>query len=153
MAYKKNRFHTVKKVDKNGKQIKDWKTWRGKHPKALYFDSRLEYSTHALLEKEGMTFKFHPDMLTVQEKFKLKSFEKGELKERGIRKIGYTVDFIVYANGKEYHVETKGLAEEVFKIRWKVFLNLVKDDSNIVPCLVFSVKEMQVLIKAIKKDN
>ena len=146
----RNKFHQIKKVDENGNQITNFKKWRVQYPNDEFFDSRLEYSAMREFKKAKLDVCFHPESIILQDKFRATTFEKAELKEKGIRKMSYTLDFIIKHDDKEYHIEMKGHEEEAFKMRWKLYLNSVKNDDNIIPCLVKSVKEIKALIKEIK---
>jgi hypothetical protein len=75
-------------------------------------------------EYEGETFVLQPGFHFSNESYERQSNGKGEMKNRGEKKIlpiRYTPDFI----GEGFIIECKGRANESFPIRWKMFKNYV----------------------------
>lgn len=112
---------TIKKVDETGKQIKSYKTWRKKNPDALCFDSKLEYTFYKYNVDHKIAQVLQPNIELFSSK-KIKEFDPGvppEWKDTTQRKISYTPDF--YLPKYKVYIEVKGYADELFKLRWKLF--------------------------------
>ncbi len=151
--YKKsnNRYAGISKYDEKGVAIKAVKQFRIDNPGALVFDSRLEYNTWKCLIAAGLKVQHHVERTELQAGFRTDRFESYKHANVAIQKITYEVDFVVVHNGINFCIETKGHAEEVFKLKWKMYLKLVHDDPKTVPCLVYTLGEVHQLIEFIKQ--
>jgi hypothetical protein len=80
---------------------------------------KSEYEGHTFVLQEGFSFE--------NESYERQSNGKGDMVNRGCKKIQpirYTPDFI---DMNEFIIETKGRANESFPMRWKMFKKLVKE--------------------------
>jgi hypothetical protein len=123
----------VHKVDENGKKITNLKAWLKKNPGKKYFDSTPEWevwkyiTTKTKLKyQEQVTLELFPSMNT--EEFQAprrtkKAIAEGrtdkEIKQITQQNIEYTPDF--YLPKWDLYIEVKGYADELFKLRWKLF--------------------------------
>ena len=99
----------------------------------ITFASNLEKYMYLALKKakihalyEGETFELVGSFEFPFECFERQSNGKGELKNRGNKKvlnIKYTPDFI----GKNFIIEVKGRANEAFPMRWKLFKKYIAE--------------------------
>ena len=147
----------VAKVDEEGNKIRDFKSWIVKNPDKLYFDSYPEwevwnYIVNSHIEHEYQSTILLFDGITTQE-FKqprqTKKAKENGLKDREVKtvkqeSISYTPDF--YLPEFDTYVEVKGFADEVFKLRWKLFK--LKGYKGF---LVYSLEEFKRLYKQLKK--
>ena len=93
----------------------------------INFASGLERYTYMALKKEKLFEGYENEVFQLVEGFNFEnqSYEKqsngkGEYTNRGQKKvlgIKYTPDFV----GKDYIIECKGMANESFPLRWKLF--------------------------------
>ena len=122
----------VHKVDEFGIKIKNLKTWKTKNPKMMYFDSTPEWEVWDYLVKSDINFKYQPEVqlfpsISTQEfeqprqtkKAKQEKKNKRTIKNISQRPIKYTPDF--YLEDYDLYIEVKGFADDVFKLRWKLF--------------------------------
>ncbi len=143
----------VSKVDEEGNKIKNLKTWIKNNPKKLYFDSTPEWEVWDYLNGSGANFIYQPKLdlfssMTTQEfekprqtaKAKKEKRTKREIKDIIQKPIGYTPDF--YLKDFDLYIEVKGWADDVFKLRWKLF-KLKGYDGFI----VYSLEEFKQLYK------
>lgn len=78
-------------------------------------------------EYEGKTFTLHDGFMFENESYERQANGKGDMVNRGCKKIQpirYTPDFIAM---EEFIIETKGRANESFPMRWKMFKKHVKE--------------------------
>lgn len=159
----------VNKVDSNGNKITNLGKWIKSHPGKLYFDSQLEYICYKHLEtlKPKVVFKFHPEKVVFLEGYTIDTFvpayvakkdvktrkiKKGDkvpasIKTQKIQEASYTADFIIYHNSEEYYIETKGFADDAFKLRFKLFRNELNKNQH--AYVVKSLKELKDLLNLI----
>lgn len=158
MARSKGRV-IISKVDSSGNKIRSLKVWLALHPGELYFDSKVEWEVWKYLSTSNINFTNQPSLLlfdTVttaefQKPRKSKNNPDGdrEIKNCTQRKIQYTPDY--YLNDFDVYIEVKGYADEVFKLRWKLFK--LKGYNGYI---VYSLKEFKQLYKqlqSMKKDD
>ena len=98
----------------------------------IKFASGLEKYMYIALKKAKIKAKYEGKTYIIQEgfEFDVQSYErqsngKGEFKNRGNKKIlpiKYTPDFV----SRSFIIECKGLANESFPMRWKLFKKYVK---------------------------
>ena len=136
----------VSKVDEKGSKIKgSLKAWIVKNPGKLYFDSTPEWECWQYMKTSKIKHSLQPT-LTLHQSMKTKEFKKGVIKEITQRKISYTPDFYLFKYG--VYVEVKGYADELFKLRWKLFkLNGYEG------YIVYSLAELKKLLKELKNVN
>ena len=133
----------VKKVTEEGKQIQGSEAqYRADNPGKLVFDSIPEFKVWKYLTDEGINFEYQPKV-DLFDSYKTTEFKDGELKTIVQRKIGYTPDF--YLPDFDVYLEVKGYADELFKLRWKLFK--LKDYKGYI---VFSLQEAVELIDLLK---
>jgi hypothetical protein len=92
----------------------------------ITFASGLEKYMYIALKK-GHTFVLQEGFMFENESYERQSNGKGDMVNRGCKKIQpirYTPDFI---DMNEFIIETKGRANESFPMRWKMFKQLVKE--------------------------
>ena len=122
----------VSKVDEFGKKIKDFKTWRSANPNGIHFDSHPEWEVWAYLKGLNIKYDYQPSVdlfetIDTQEfeiprqtkKAKKEKNNQRTIKDVSQRPIGFTPDF--YLPDYDLYIEVKGWADEVFKLRWKLF--------------------------------
>ena len=100
----------------------------------ITFASGLERYMYQVLKKnkihaiyEGATFVLQEDFMFDNESFERQSNGKGDMVNRGqkkIQNIKYTPDFV----NDSFIIECKGRANESFPIRWKMFKKYVKEN-------------------------
>lgn len=158
----------VNKVDSAGNKILNLKKWKQKNPNKLFFDSYLEYICYASLRATPkIKFKFHPDRVVYLQSYyttvyqpskkakkdiKSRKIKKGDvipakIKKQKVQEASYTSDFLLYYNNNEYYIETKGFADEAFKLRFKFFKNQLNKNQH--AYVVKSLKEFKDLIHLI----
>ena len=136
----------VDKVDEKGKKIKgSLKTWISKNPGKLYFDSTPEWECWKYIKTSKIKHDFQPT-IELFATLKTKEFKKGVIKEITQRKIGYTPDF--YLHKYKVYVEVKGYADELFRLRWKLFKL-----SGYEGYIVYSLAELKTLLKELNNEN
>lgn len=148
----------VSKVDEDGNRIRDLKSWIQKNPKKLYFDSYPEWEVWNYINKQGINHKYQVtlqlfDSITTQEFKQPRQTKKAKEEKRNLREIkpikqeaiSYTPDF--YLPDFAVYVEVKGFADEVFKLRWKLFK--LKGHKGFV---VYSLDEFKKLYKQLQEQ-
>ena len=122
----------VHKVDEFGNKIKNFKNWKSKNPNSIHFDSLPEWEVWNYIVKSNINYIYQPH-LELFESIKSKEFKKPrqtkkakkekrnnkEIKDIIQKSINYTPDF--YLPDFDIYIEVKGFADEVFKLRWKLF--------------------------------
>jgi len=133
----------VKKVTEEGKYINGSEAkYREENPGKLVFDSMPEFKVWKYLTDEGIAFLYQPS-INLFDGIKTTEFKDGELKTISQRKIGYTPDF--FLPDYDCYLEVKGYADELFKLRWKLFKL-----KNYKGYIVFSLEEAVELLDLLK---
>ncbi len=149
----------VLKVDSNGNKIKNLKKWLKANPGELYFDSTPEWEVWKYLKESKIDFTNQPK-LNLQPSIATQEFEmprqtakakeekrnKREIKTISQREINYTPDY--YLKEFDTYIEVKGFADEVFKLRWKLFK--LKGYQGFI---VYSLKEFKELYAKLENDK
>ena len=65
-----------------------------------------------------------------------------------VRDITYTPDFIILYNGTMFIIEAKGIENDTFPLKKKLFRRLL--ESMEMPCVYFEVRTKRELLEAIK---
>ncbi len=143
----------VRKVDEFGEKIKNLASWKKKNPNSLYFDSYPEWEVWKYIVDSDINHTYQPQLslfsgtLTQEfnkpvqtKKAKEEKRNKREVKDVKQQPIGYTPDF--YLKDLDIYIEVKGFADDVFKLRWKLF-KLKGYDGFI----VYSLEEFKQLYK------
>jgi len=147
----------ISKVDEFGDKIKNLKAWIDKNPGSLHFDSHVEWEVWNYIQVESIDHLYQPELdlfpsIPTQEfeqprqtsKAKEENRIRREIKDVVQRPIRYTPDF--YLSEFDLYVEVKGFAEDVFKLRWKLF-KLKGYDGFI----VYSLDEFKQLYKQLQE--
>jgi citrate lyase synthetase len=108
------------------------------------FDSSLEKYCHFLLNALKIEFEFQKTIL-LQEGFRYSG--------KAIRPITMIVDFVLNHDGKKIYVDTKGMATEVSKIKYKMLKFYLKDDVNTEVVWLHSKKEVSSYLNNLKNKN
>lgn len=124
----------ISKVDCDGKKIKGKLTdWIKKNPGKKYFDSTTEWVVWDYLKnKTNLNYQEQTTLelfssVNVEEflapRRTKKAIKEGrtdkEIKQLKQQNIEYTPDF--YLTDYDLYIEVKGYADELFKLRWKLF--------------------------------
>ena len=149
----------VKKVDVNGKTITNLAKWKVSHPNDEYFDSKVEWEVWKYIEKHGIphkkqvTLPLFPGVKTQEfqqprqtKKAKKEGRKTREIKDVSQKPISYTPDY--YLPEFDTYIEVKGYADDVFKIRWKLFK--LKGYKGFI---VYSVEEFDELYRTLRKNK
>ena len=125
----------------------------------ITFASGLEKYMYEALRDAKIKAQYEGKTFIVSEGFEFSNISiercgngKGEFKNRGEKKIlpiKYTPDFI----GKGFIIETKGRANEVFPMRWKLFKHYAEHNLNSVLYKPQNQKECDETIKLIQKHG
>jgi hypothetical protein len=147
----------VNKVDENGVAIKNLKSWIKNNPGKRYFDSKLEWEVWEYLKDSGISFKTQItlklfDSVNTEEfqkprqtaKARKEKRNKREIKSISQQEIHYTPDY--YLPEFDVYIEIKGYADEVFKLRWKLFK--LKGYKGYI---VYSLEEFKLLYKELTR--
>lgn len=138
----------IKKVDKHGRVIKNFKAWRLQHPEELYHDSKLEYNFYTELTRRDIVFD-HKKTFLLQENFRclewcVRSVKKVKVlgwHKLSVQPITWTPDFIL----TDYNIvlEAKGKANERFANILKMFRFLNKTEKlGLKVVVLHSMKEL-----------
>ncbi len=146
----------VSKVDEFGTKIKNLQVWKKKNPSSIYFDSIPEWAVWKYLVDSDIKHEYQPkislfssmkteefEMPRQTKKAKEEKRNKREIKDVVQKPIGYTPDF--YLPEFDLYIEVKGFADDVFKLRWKLFK--LKGYNGFI---VYSLEEFKQLYKALK---
>lgn len=106
------------------------------------FDSKLELYMYDYLKLIGADFDFQ---------YKITLTDKFRFNNKGIRAITMIVDFVIRDNGITYYVDTKGFATETSKLKYKLLMNMLKEEENVDVVWLNNKKEVNDFIKNLKK--
>lgn len=114
-----------------------------KEYKGIIFKSKLEVSCYKLLETSGLDFKYEPSKYLLFEGFYTKgsvyspsNISRGvvgkelKLNTNKIRSITYTPDFEIYCGKFTVYLDVKGMANDVYPIKKKMFLKYLEDKGD-----------------------
>ena len=149
----------VLKVDEKGNKIKNFKSWLKKNPNKDYFDSYPEWEVWKYIKDNNIDYKsqvtielfdgIHTEEFTRPRQTKKAKAEGRKdriiksIKQKGI---AYTPDY--YLPEFDVYIEVKGYADDLFKLRWKLFkLNGYHG------FIVYSLDEFKELYKQLKERN
>lgn len=87
------------------------------------FKSKLEARTEFLLKHAGFKPRYEPKKIVVWEGFRptVPFYDNGKQRMEKIQDITYTPDFYFKYAGKDIYIETKGIENDVFPIKKKLF--------------------------------
>jgi len=104
--------------------------------KGYKFKSKLEYYCFKQLEDNGIEFEYEQHSFTLVDKFTLDNISIESIKSKGkrvfkqartnIQSISYKPDFVDLNKG--WIIETKGMPNDAWPLRWKLFKKYVKDN-------------------------
>jgi hypothetical protein len=153
MARTKGRV-IIAKIDSSGKRIKgSLATWIKNHPGEIYFDSAPEWEVWDYLRTHDINHETKKELLLFgavdttefvpadNKKGKIAKINK--IKQRPIR---YTPDY--YLPDYDTYIEVKGWADELFKMRWKLFK--LKGYKGY---LVYSLEDFIAVLKLLEKST
>lgn len=163
MARSKGRV-IVDKIDKSGKRIKgSLAAWIAKHPGETYFDSAPEWEVWDYMVTHGIKHTYQQELLLFDtcETTEFKPTEIKMVKKKPAkveahivktkqRNIKFSPDY--YLPEYDAYIEVKGYADEVFKLRWKLF-KLKGYTGYLVYSLEEFVEVLKVLKESTKKQN
>ena len=136
----------VAKVDASGERIKGKLTsWIKKHPDEVYFDSMPEYETWNYMTTHSIKHVYHKELLLF-DTTDTEEFKDGKLVETKQRSIKYTPDY--YLPDYDAYIEVKGYADDLFKLRWKLFK--LKGYTGY---LVYDLKDFVAVLKLLEKRS
>ena len=104
----------------------------------IRFASGLELYMYTQLKAAGLDFEYEGKSFELLPKFNfpVTCYErqgngKGSMVDRGNKSVArmiYTPDFI----GEDFIIETKGFGTDSFRLRWKLFKYLIRNEKNII---------------------
>ena len=126
--------------------------------KGINFKSRLEARMYEILVKEGLKPKYEEETFTLWEGFKpttpfydrSKKTNKLELMTTKLINITYTPDFILWYKGWKVIIEVKGVENDVFPIKKKLFRKYLEEEKNVLFFELRTLTELKEAIRIIK---
>lgn len=115
----------------------------------IEFDSGLEVTCYKELKANNISFEYNPKSFLLVEAFHTEIREY-KFNKKGIitynskgnyRSINYTPDFV----GDNWILETKGFANEIFPMRWKLFIRSLTLYSNPYKSLFIARNKKEIL--------
>lgn len=125
----------------------------------ITFKSKLEVNVYNTLKAQGFQVEYEPKTFIIWEGFRptvpfYDRSGKGDcllLQKNKIIDIRYTPDFIVGYKGFTIFIEAKGMENDVFYIKKKLFRSLLEEMNDVMYFEVRSKKETLEAVKIIKK--
>lgn len=121
----------------------------------IHFRSKLEESFYRTLVSAGLTPGYELTKFVLAEGFKptVPFFNRSKSKVfrmdmNKVRDITYTPDFIILYNGTMFIIEAKGIENDTFPLKKKLFRRLL--ESMEIPCVYFEVRTKKELLEVIK---
>lgn len=108
------------------------------------FDSELELYCYNLLNMLGFSFEFQKTII-LQERFRHKG--------KWIRPITIIVDFVVDHNELKIYIDSKGMATEVSKLKYKMLKYALKEEENSDVVWLHSKKEANQFLLKLKEEK
>jgi len=121
----------IKKLDINGRVIKNVALFKKKDPKALIFDSGLELRCYKKFTEAGLDFDFQPTARELLPPLECLTLSKGKTKRKvftaKVRGAVYTMDFLIRTgNGITIFIEAKGFYRPIDRMRVKLFQHTLR---------------------------
>ena len=136
----------VAKIDQNGKKIKgSLAVWIAKHPGEMYFDSAPEWEVWDYMCKHNISHIYEKELVLFPS-CTTTEFKAGKISTTKQREIKYTPDY--YLPEYDTYIEVKGWADELFRVRWKLFK--LKGYTGY---LVYSLEDFIAVLKLLKKST
>lgn len=121
----------------------------------IAFKSKLEETLYKTMVIEGLNPKYEPKKFVLMKGFKPTVPFYNRSKSRifrqdnsKIRDITYTPDFIISYNNISFIIEAKGIENDTYPLKKKLFRKLLETLST--PCLYFEVHTKRELLEVIK---
>ncbi len=121
----------------------------------IHFRSKLEESFYRILVSAGLTPGYELTKFVLAEGFKptVPFFNRSKSKVfrmdmNKVRDITYTPDFTILYNGILFIIEAKGIENDTFPLKKKLFRRLL--ESMEIPCVYFEVRTKKELLEVIK---
>lgn len=121
----------------------------------IHFKSKLEESFYKTLVAAGLEPGYEQTKFVLAGGFKptVPFFNRNKSKVfrmdmAKVRDITYTPDFIILYNGTMFIIEAKGIENDTFPLKKKLFRRLL--ESMEMPCVYFEVRTKRELLEAIK---
>lgn len=121
----------------------------------IRFKSKLEESFYKTLVAAGLEPGYEQTKFVLARGFKptVPFFNRSKSKVfrmdmAKVRDITYTPDFIILYNGTMFIIEAKGIENDTFPLKKKLFRRLL--ESMEMPCVYFEVRTKRELLEAIK---
>ena len=121
----------------------------------IRFKSKLEESFYKTLVAAGLEPGYEQTKFVLARGFKptVPFFNRSKSKVfrmdmAKVRDITYTPDFIILYNGTMFIIEAKGIENDTFPLKKKLFRRLL--ESMEMPCMYFEVRTKRELLEAIK---
>ena len=126
--------------------------------KGIHFKSKLEARMYEILIKEGFKPKYEEETFVLWEGFKptvpfydrSKKTKKLELMTTKLIDITYTPDFILWYKGWKVIIEAKGIENETFPIKKKLFRKYLEGKDKILFFELRTLTELKEAIRIIK---
>ena len=136
----------VAKIDQNGKKIKgSLAAWIAKHPGEMYFDSTPEWEVWSYMCKYQISHIYEKELVLFAG-CETTEFKNGKIVKVKQREIKYTPDY--YLPEYDVYIEVKGWADELFKVRWKLFK--IKGYNGY---LVYSLDDFIAVLKLLEEST
>lgn len=120
----------------------------------IHFKSKLEANFYKTLLQYKLNVQYEPKKFTLIEGFTptIPFYNRNSNKEfikdmRKVRAITYTPDFIVYYKKAMFIIEGKGVENDVFPLKKKLFRRLL--ETMDIPCFYFEVRTKKELLEVI----
>ena len=127
------------------------------------FKSKLEKRAYELFITAGFNVQYEPEKYILWKgdtvDIKTVRFKKGNISIKNkhiLRDITYTPDFKVEYNNKIYIIETKGFRNDVFPLKYKLYLSLLSSFLKahkfvyVEPC---NISDIKIVITKIKNNE
>lgn len=121
----------------------------------IHFKSKLEESFYKTLVAAGLEPGYEQTKFVLARGFKptVPFFNRSKSKVfrmdmAKVRDITYTPDFIILYNGTMFIIEAKGIENDTFPLKKKLFRRLL--ESMEMPCVYFEVRTKRELLEVIK---
>jgi hypothetical protein len=142
----------IAKIDSAGKRIKGkLSEWITSHPGERYFDSTPEYEVWDYMNTNSINHEYEKELLLF-DSLDTTEFKPGDKKtipkiiKSKQRPIRYTPDY--YLPEYDTYIEVKGFADELFRMRWKLFKL-----AGYTGYLVYSLEDFIAVLKLLKKST
>jgi hypothetical protein len=144
----------VAKIDGKGKRIKGkLSAWIATHPGERYFDSLPEYEVWDYLNEHKINHEYEKELMLFDSVYVTEFVPGNKKKGTGAkitktkqRPIRYTPDY--YLPEYDTYIEVKGWADELFKMRWKLFKL-----AGYTGYLVYSLEDFVDVLKLLKEST